>query len=60
MHLSEEHLKKAKEANLNVVIAGHISSDTLGLNLILDNIERSAKQVIQTISCSGFTRIRRI
>jgi len=60
MHLSEEHLKKAKEANLNVVIAGHISSDTLGLNLILDNIERSAKQVFQTISCSGFTRIRRI
>jgi len=59
MHLSEEHLKKAKDANLNVVIAGHISSDTLGLNLLLDNIEKSAKQKFQVLSCSGFTRIKR-
>ncbi|MDD5561441.1 MAG: NGG1p interacting factor NIF3 [Candidatus Omnitrophica bacterium] len=59
MHLSEEHLKKAKEANLNVVIAGHISSDTLGLNLLLDRIEKAAKQQFQVIACSGFTRIRR-
>jgi len=59
MHLSEEHLKKVKDANLNVVIAGHISSDTLGLNLLLDNIEKSAKQQLQVVACSGFTRIRR-
>ncbi len=59
MHLSEEHLKKVREANLNVVIAGHISSDTLGLNLLLDNIEKSAKQQFQVVSCSGFTRIKR-
>ena len=59
MHLSEEHLKKVKDANLNVVIAGHISSDTLGLNLLLDNIEKSAKQRFQVVACSGFTRIRR-
>jgi len=59
MHLSEEHLKKVKDANLNVVIAGHISSDTLGLNLLLDNIEKSAKQQFQVVACSGFTRIRR-
>jgi len=59
MHLSEEHFKKVKDANLNVVIAGHISSDTLGLNLLLDNIEKSAKQQFQVVACSGFTRIRR-
>jgi len=59
MHLSEGHFKKAKEANLNVVIAGHISSDTLGLNLLLDNIEKSAKQDFEIIACSGFTRIKR-
>jgi putative NIF3 family GTP cyclohydrolase 1 type 2 len=59
MHLSEGHFKKAKEANLNVVIAGHISSDTLGLNLLLDNIEESAKQDFEVIACSGFTRIKR-
>lgn len=59
MHLSEEHLKKVKDANLNVIIAGHISSDTLGLNLLLDNVEKAAKQKFRVISCSGFNRIRR-
>ena len=57
MHLSEEHFKKVKDANLNVVIAGHISSDTLGLNLLLDRIEKEEK--LETINCSGFRRIRR-
>lgn len=57
MHLSEEHFKKVKDNNLNVVIAGHISSDTLGLNLLLDRIEKEEK--LETLACSGFCRIRR-
>jgi len=57
MHLSEEHFKKVKDADLNVVIAGHISSDTLGLNLLLDRIEK--EEELKTINCSGFRRIRR-
>ncbi|RJP28249.1 MAG: NGG1p interacting factor NIF3 [Candidatus Omnitrophota bacterium] len=57
MHLSEEHFKKVKDVNLNVVIAGHISSDTLGLNLLLDRLEK--KEKFQFIDCSGFRRIRR-
>ncbi len=56
MHVSEEHKKQAEEANLNVVIAGHISSDSLGINLFLDELE---KQGIEIIPCSGFTRISR-
>ena len=59
MHLSEEHFKKVRDANLNVVIAGHISSDNLGLNLLLDNIEKSTKETFQVVACSGFTRIKR-
>ena len=58
MHLSEEHLRKVKEANLNVVIAGHISSDTLGLNLLLDGIEKNSD--LDIISCSGFRRFKHI
>lgn len=57
MHLSEEHFKKVTDANLNVVIAGHISSDTLGLNLLLDKIEKEEK--LEIIECSGFRRIKR-
>jgi putative NIF3 family GTP cyclohydrolase 1 type 2 len=59
MHLSEEHLKKVKDADLNVVIAGHISSDTLGLNLLLDKIERKSKESFRVINCSGFRRVKR-
>ena len=56
MHISEEHKKQAEEANLNVVIAGHISSDSLGINLFLDELE---KQGIEIIPCSGLTRVSR-
>ncbi|MBU0634546.1 MAG: NGG1p interacting factor NIF3 [Candidatus Omnitrophica bacterium] len=57
MHLGEEHLKRAKEEHINVVIAGHISSDNLGLNLLLDTVER--KQRLEIVCCSGFVRVKR-
>jgi len=58
MHISEEHLENAKKANLNVIIAGHIASDTLGLNLVLDEVEKKAK--LDFVSVSGFERIPRL
>lgn len=58
MHLSEEHLENAKKAKLNVVIAGHIASDVLGLNLLFDEIEKEEK--LEFISVSGFERIRQV
>jgi len=57
MHISEDHLENAKKANLNVVIAGHISSDTLGLNLLLDSVEKN--ESLEFICVSGFERVRR-
>jgi len=57
MHLSEEHFKNAKTEHINVIIAGHIASDTLGLNLLLDEIGKTEK--LKTIDCSGFVRIQR-
>lgn len=53
MHLSEEHRKKAKEHHINVVIAGHMASDSLGMNLFLDEIE---KEGVEVLPCSGFIR----
>jgi len=57
MHQSEEHRKEAESANINVVIAGHMSSDSLGMNLFLDKL---GKKGIEIIPCSGLTRIKRI
>lgn len=59
MHLSEEHRKEAEKNHLNVVIAGHISSDTLGMNLLLDELERSAGSPFAIYECSGFRRFSR-
>ncbi|RME68658.1 MAG: NGG1p interacting factor NIF3 [Nitrospirae bacterium] len=56
MHLSEEHRKEAEKHHLNVVIAGHIASDNLGLNLLLDEVLEDGVKVIE---CSGFVRIKR-
>jgi len=56
MHYSEEHRKHAEELKLNLVIAGHISSDSLGMNLVLDRIEGQGVEVICT---SGMVRVRR-
>ncbi len=55
MHLSEEHLENAKKANLNVVIAGHVASDALGLNLLFDELVKEEK--LEFVSVSGFERI---
>lgn len=56
MHMSEEALDKARKAGLNVVIAGHIASDTLGLNLLFDELEKSGR--LDFLCVSGFERIR--
>lgn len=56
MHMGEDHRKKAKEEQISVVIAGHSSSDSLGMNLIIDEYER---QGVEVIACSGFTRVSR-
>lgn len=57
MHLSEEHRKEAEKNHMNVIIAGHIASDNLGLNLLFDDITKSEK--IEILECSGFRRTRR-
>lgn len=57
MHLSDEHRKQAEKYHINVVIAGHISSDNLGINLMLDEILK--KEKIKFMPCSGFRRFER-
>ncbi len=57
MHISEEHRKEAEKNHLNIVVAGHISSDTLGLNLLLDKILMGETMEIHEFS--GFRRFTR-
>ena len=56
MHISEEHRKEAEASHLNVIIAGHMSSDSIGMNLFLDELE---KRGVEVIVCSGLIRYSR-
>jgi hypothetical protein len=56
MHISDKHRKEAEKSHVNVVIAGHIASDSIGMNMLLDGIE---KQGVEIITCSGLIRHKR-
>lgn len=58
MHIPEEALAVARKAKLNVVIAGHMASDTLGMNLMLDKALPRGDEV-EVIECAGFKRVDR-
>jgi hypothetical protein len=57
MHYSEEHRTRAEELKMNLVIAGHISSDVLGMNLVLDEIEKAG--AVEIVCTSGMVRVKR-
>lgn len=56
MHMSEEHKKEAEKHHINAIIAGHISSDSIGMNLFLDELEKGG---VEVIPCSGLIRVKR-
>ncbi len=56
MHAGEEHRKECLKHHINLVVAGHMSSDSLGMNLLLDEFE---KKGVKITPCSGLIRIRR-
>ena len=58
MHFSEEHFKSAKQERMNIVVAGHIPSDNVGINLMLDELTKIEE--LNIIPCSGFARYTRI
>ncbi len=56
MHISEKSREEAEKAHINVVIAGHISSDSIGMNLFLDLLEKEGLNIVPS---SGLIRVSR-
>lgn len=56
MHLTEKHRKEAEKNHVNVVVAGHMASDSLGLNLFLDKL---AERGVEIMPCAGLIRCAR-
>jgi putative NIF3 family GTP cyclohydrolase 1 type 2 len=57
MHLPEAHLDEARKHHIGVVVAGHVASDSLGINLLADKLESGGLEITP---CSGYIRIRRL
>jgi putative NIF3 family GTP cyclohydrolase 1 type 2 len=56
MHLPENHIEEARKAHINIVVSGHVASDSLGLNLMMDRLERKG---VVVHPFSGFIRVKR-
>ena len=56
MHIKEDALKELRKLHVSVINAGHMSSDSIGANIFLDELE---KKGIEVIPCSGLIRVKR-
>lgn len=56
MHMSEEHRKLAEKYHMNVLICGHMASDSLGVNLLMDEAEKKGVEIVE---CGGYLRVSR-
>lgn len=56
MHMPEDSIKEMKKLHVNVINAGHMSSDSIGANIFFDALEEKG---VEVVPCSGFVRVRR-
>ncbi|NLL95040.1 MAG: hypothetical protein GX224_04735 [Thermoplasmatales archaeon] len=56
MHFPESHVEEAKKNHVNLVVSGHMASDSIGMNVIADAWEREG---IEVTPFSGFIRVSR-
>lgn len=54
MHIPKDHVEEAKKNHLNVVNIGHMASDSVGMNFILDAFENAG---VEIVPASGIIRV---
>lgn len=56
MHIGEKHRKEAEKNHVHVIIAGHMASDSLGINLFLGELTQRG---IEIEPCAGLLWVER-
>ncbi len=51
MHMKEDHIELARKYHINVIVAGHMPSDSLGMNIMYGELERKGE--LEIIRFSG-------
>ena len=57
MHMADKMRTEAEKQHINVVVAGHVASDNIGLNLFRDQLE---KKGVKSLGFSGLERVSRL
>ncbi len=57
MHFPESHIEEARKHHINMVVSGHMASDSLGVNIIADEWQ---KKGLEVLPCSGLIRVSRV
>jgi len=57
MHMKEDARKCGDDSHMNLLMCGHIASDSLGMNIFLDELE---KKGIDIIVAGGLIRVSRV
>ena len=57
MHISDDHKKEAEAYHVSVIVAGHMSSDSIGMNIILHEIQKNG---VHIVPCGGLFRVLRL
>ncbi|MBI5412033.1 NGG1p interacting factor NIF3 [Candidatus Peregrinibacteria bacterium] len=56
MHATDKHRKEAEKNHLNIIVCGHQASDSIGINLFLDRLEKKGVKILPV----GMIRYNRI
>lgn len=56
MHMKTDAIKEMRKHHVNVINAGHMSSDSIGANIFLDELEARG---VEVVACSGLIRVKR-
>jgi hypothetical protein len=58
MHVTEKSLDEAKKHHVNMIQCSHMASDTIGVNLLLDQLSKAEKR-LDVLPAAGFIRVKR-
>lgn len=58
MHVTEKTLEEARKHHVNMIQCSHMASDAIGVNLLLDKLQKEEKK-LDVLPISGFIRVKR-
>lgn len=59
MHMKDKARQNAIDSHMNIVICGHYASDSLGMNLYLDELEKKGIKVLPVGGLIRFSRVKK-